>query len=244
MCKFSIRRKKLKLSSAIWRPFCSASMCFKLQGPSPLVVKEWCTANLKLLGTQMVLISHMKWDMPDLSGKTTFQEMFGRWCQTWRKMFSFSCKQWFTFTHVSNDKGNISEFLLKFGFDWFSLDVVWRVAIGLVTYLPVQKTKRSKIMELNNSIYKALIILNYANVFELWGSIKLTHRILCLAILIRLAWFLNPPRVHYGIELYDLLRRVLWGLILHGCHHRTRLRNSLDVKWLWRDMQSEWLSGT
>ena len=45
----------------------------------------------------------------------------------------------------------------------------------------------NSIMELHNAIYKTLLISNYANVFELWGSIKLTHRISCLAILMRLA---------------------------------------------------------
>ena len=31
-------------------------------------------------------------------------------------------------------------------------------------------------MELNISIYKAPLISNYAALFELWGSIKLTHQ--------------------------------------------------------------------
>ena len=38
------------------------------------------------------------------------------------------------------------------------------------------------LMELHNLIFKASLISNYTALFELWGSIKLTHRILVHAI--------------------------------------------------------------
>ena len=39
-------------------------------------------------------------------------------------------------------------------------------------------------------------------------------------------------------EFSNLLRRVIWGRILRGRHHGTRLWNSVDAKWLWRILQS------
>ena len=59
-------------------------------------------------------------------------------------------------------------------------------------------------MELHISIYRAPLITNYAALFELWGSIKLTHRTLCHAIffLTRLAWFL--PEASIGLRVLPL----------------------------------------
>ena len=42
-------------------------------------------------------------------------------------------------------------------------------------------------------------------------------------------------------EFSNWLRRVIWGRILRGCHHQTRLWNSVDTKWLWRILQSSCL---
>ena len=39
-------------------------------------------------------------------------------------------------------------------------------------------------------------------------------------------------------EFSNWLRRVIWGRILRGRHHGTRLWNSVDAKWLWRILQS------
>ena len=36
----------------------------------------------------------------------------------------------------------------------------------------------------------------------------------------------------------ECLERVIWGRILRGRHHETRLWNSVDAKWLWRILQS------
>ena len=46
---------------------------------------------------------------------------------------------------------------------------------------PQIKGFHNSIAELHISIHKALFIIYYADLFELWGSIKLTHRILCNA---------------------------------------------------------------
>ena len=46
----------------------------------------------------------------------------------------------------------------------------------------------------------------------------------------------NWPRAF--AEFSNWLSRVLWGRILRGRHHGTRLWNSVDVKWLWRILQS------
>ena len=48
-----------------------------------------------LNGFTFTYAGNVKWNMPDLSGKITFREMFGRWCQTRRNIFTFSCKQCF-----------------------------------------------------------------------------------------------------------------------------------------------------
>ena len=47
---------------------------------------------------------------------------------------------------------------------------------------------------------------------------------------------LNRPRVHYGAEFSDCVRRVLWGRILRGRHgdKGMRLRNRLDGEQLYR----------
>ena len=42
-------------------------------------------------------------------------------------------------------------------------------------------------------------------------------------------------------EFSNWLRRVIWGRILRGRHHGTRLWNSVDAKWLWRILQSSCL---
>ena len=42
-------------------------------------------------------------------------------------------------------------------------------------------------------------------------------------------------------EFSNWLRRVIWGRILRGRHHRTRLWNSVDTKWLWRILQTSCL---
>ena len=48
-----------------------------------------------LNGFTFTYAGNVKWNMPDLSGKITFREMFGRWCQTRRNIFTFSWKQCF-----------------------------------------------------------------------------------------------------------------------------------------------------
>ena len=45
-------------------------------------------------------------------------------------------------------------------------------------------------------------------------------------------------------EFSNWLRRVIWGRILRGRHHGTRLWNSVDAKWLWRIKPVEWPSWT
>ena len=42
-------------------------------------------------------------------------------------------------------------------------------------------------------------------------------------------------------EFSNWLRRVIWGRILRGRHHGTRLWNSVGAKWLWRILQSSCL---
>ena len=42
-------------------------------------------------------------------------------------------------------------------------------------------------------------------------------------------------------EFSNWLRRVIWGRILRGRHHGTRLWNNVDAKWLWRILQSSCL---
>ena len=46
------------------------------------------------------------------------------------------------------------------------------------------------------------------------------------------------------MEFSNWLRRVIWGRILRGRHHGTRLWNSADAKWLWRILQSRMLKAT
>ena len=78
-------------------------------------------------------------------------------------------------------------------------------------------------MELHKFIHEAPLISNYAGLFELWGSVKLAHRILCHAIFsTRLHKFLNQPLVYYGAEFCNWLRRFLWGHIFRGRHHGAR----------------------
>ena len=63
--------------------------------PIPLRAWECHVSSFKLLGFTFTYAGNVKWNMPDLSGKITFREMFGRWCQTRRNSFTFSCKQCF-----------------------------------------------------------------------------------------------------------------------------------------------------
>ena len=83
------------------------------------------------------------------------------------------------------------------------------------------------VVEIHDCIYKPPLISNYAALFELSGCIKLTHRISCHTIFYQ-------PRVHYVAEFSNWLMQILWGQILSGRHHGTRLWNCLDVTWLWR----------
>ena len=61
----------------------------------------------------MLLLSHMQemWnEICRISGKITFREMFGRWCQTRRNIFTFSCKHCFHICkeHETNHAGSLS----------------------------------------------------------------------------------------------------------------------------------------
>ena len=62
----------------------------------------------------------------------------------------------------------------------------------------------NSIMELHSSIYRAPLISNYAVLFELWSSIKLTHQILCHAI-----DFNQAARIFKSAK-RPLRSRVLW----------------------------------
>ena len=67
----------------------------------------------------MVLLSHMQemWnEICWITGKITFWEMFGRWCQTRRNIFTFSCKHCFHF--CKEYEMNHAEFLSYYHISW------------------------------------------------------------------------------------------------------------------------------
>ena len=99
-------------------------------------------------------------------------------------------------------------------------------------------------MELHISIYKAPLILNFGALLNYY-PITLTHHFFFISRHIfnqAGIFFLNQPCVHYRAEFSDQLRWALWGRILRGRHHRTRLWNCLDLKWVCCAELSNWYS--
>ena len=69
------------------------------------------------------------------------------------------------------------------------------------------------------------------------SSIRETHR---NAKELHTVWYNSSCKTGHVpiVKFSNWLRRVIWGRILRGCHHGTRLWNRVDVKWLWRILQS------